>query len=356
MAFKDIIETADYPTEHGSPIYKGHKPMADAPIVRMTETAQGLRFGKTATTEFAFLNPAPTFNPHNAAHTPGGSSAGSAAGVAAGFFPLAFGTQTGGSVIRPASFCGVAAMKPSFRLIPIQGVKPFAPLLDTLGLFGARVVDVAFGLAAITGRDLRVDGGDFGKPVFGITRQPFAGDAPKEAHAALDHAIKALEKAGITCREVTLAPIFAEAHAHHRAINNHEGAVSLTWEYEVHRERLSPILRDCIAHGRSVSLAEYDAARSVSNKARKATHPLFEEVDVLLTFSAPGVAPLRDSTGDATYNKLITLLGLPAVNVPCLRDAATNLPVGVQVVGAFGDDQRTLAAAHLLEQALAAHS
>ncbi len=105
-----------------------------------------------------------------------------------------------------------------------------------------------------------------------------------------------------------------------------------------------------------MSLAEYDAARSVSNKARKATHPLFEEVDVLLTFSAPGVAPLRDSTGDATYNKLITLLGLPAVNVPCLRDAATNLPVGVQVVGAFGDDQRTLAAAHLLEQALAAHS
>lgn len=356
VGFKDIIDTADYPTEHGSPLYKGHKPKADAPIVLMTEAAQGLRLGKTATTEFAFLNPAPTFNPHDAAHTPGGSSAGSAAGVAAGFMPLAFGTQTGGSVIRPASFCGVAALKPSFRLIPIQGVKPFAPLLDTLGLFGARVADVAFGLAAITGRDLRVDGGDFGQPTFGITRQPFAGEASPEAHAALDHAIAALSKAGIACREVALAPVFAEAHAHHRAINNHEGAVSLTWEYERHREKLSPILRDAIEHGRSVSLAEYDAARSVSNRARKATHPLFEKVDVLLTFSAPGIAPLRDSTGDATFNKLITLLGLPAVNVPGWKDAATGLPVGLQVVGAFGDDQRTLAAAHLLEQALSHHS
>jgi Asp-tRNA(Asn)/Glu-tRNA(Gln) amidotransferase A subunit family amidase len=342
VAFKDIIDTADDATEHGSALYKGHRPKADAPIVRMTEAAQGLRFGKTATTEFAFLNPAPTFNPHNAAHTPGGSSAGSAAGMAAGFFPLAFGSQTGGSVIRPASFCGVAAMKPSFRLLPIQGVKPFAPLLDTLGLFGARVVDVAFGLAAITGRDLRVDGGDFG----------FAGEMAREAHAALDHAIAALEKAGITCREIELPAILAEAHAHHRAINNYEGAISLMWEYETHGEQLSPILRAAIAHGRSVSLAEYDAARSVSNKARKAVRPLFDEVDALLTFSAPGLAPTRDSTGDATCNKLITLLGLPAVNVPGWTDAATNLPMGVQVVGAFGDDQRTLAAAYLLEEAL----
>lgn len=353
VGFKDIIDTADLPTEFGSPIYKGYRPKADAPIVLMSEAAQGVTLGKTATTEFAYLNPAPTFNPHNAAHTPGGSSAGSAAGVAAGFMPLAFGTQTGGSVIRPASYCGVAAMKPSFRLLPLQGVKPFAPLLDTLGLFGARVVDVAFGLAAITGRDLRIDGGDFGKPTFGVTRQPFAGEMSREANAALDHAIAALGKAGIAVREITLQPIFAEAHAHHRAINNHEGAISLMWENARHRDKLSPILRDCIEAGQAVSLAEYDAARSVANKARKATHRVFEEVDALLTFSAPGLAPGRDNTGDATCNKLVTLLGLPAVNVPAWRDGASNLPMGVQVIGAFGDDQRTLAAAHALEQALA---
>jgi Asp-tRNA(Asn)/Glu-tRNA(Gln) amidotransferase A subunit family amidase len=353
VGFKDIIETADLPTGYGSAIYNGHQPKADAPIVVMCEAAQGLVLGKTATTEMAYLNPAPTFNPHNPKHTPGGSSAGSAAGVAAGFMPLAFGTQTGGSVIRPASFCGVAAMKPSYRLLPVQGVKPFAPLLDTLGLFGARVVDVAFGLAAISGRDLRVDGGDFGTPRFGITRLPFAGEADRESEAALAHAMTALGKAGIPAVEVVLPAAFAEAHHAHKAINDFEGATSLSWEYAHRRDHLSPILLQAIEAGRAISIAEFDRARSLANRARKASHALFDDVDVLLTFSAPGLAPGRESTGDARYNKLVTLLGLPAVNVPAWRDDATNLPVGVQVFGAFGDDQRVLAAAAMLEDALA---
>jgi Asp-tRNA(Asn)/Glu-tRNA(Gln) amidotransferase A subunit family amidase len=353
VGFKDIIDTAELPTQYGSPIYGGHQPPADAPIVVMCSAAQGLVLGKTATTEMAYLNPAPTFNPHNPEHTPGGSSAGSAAGVAAGFMPLAFGTQTGGSVIRPASFCGVAAMKPSYRLLPVQGVKPFAPLLDTLGLFGARVIDVAFGLAAITGRDLRVDGGDFGTPRFGITRLPFAGEADRESEAALAHAIAALEKAGIPVVDVTLPPAFAEAHHAHKVINDFEGATSLLWEYTHRRELLSPILLRAIEAGRANGIAEFDRARSLANRARKACHALFDEVDVMLTFSAPGLAPGRESTGDARYNKLVTLLGLPAVNVPGWRDEVTNLPVGVQVFGAFGDDQRVLAAAAMLETMLA---
>ncbi|MGL5446078.1 MAG: amidase [Rhabdaerophilum sp.] len=352
VGFKDIIDTADMPTQCGSPIYADHRPKADAPIVVMSASAQGLVLGKTATTEMAYLYPAPTFNPHNPLHTPGGSSAGSAAGVAAGFMPLAFGTQTGGSVIRPASFCGVAAMKPSYRLLPVQGVKPFAPLLDTLGLFGARVVDVAFGLAAISGRDLRVDGGDFGKPRFGITRLPFAGDAEPASEAALKHAIAALEKAGISVRDIALPPAFADAHHIHKVINDFEGATSLMWEYMDRRDQLSPVLLSAIEAGRAVTIDEFDRARSLANRARKASRALFDDVDVVLTFSAPGLAPGRESTGDARYNKLITLLGLPAVNVPAWRDEATQLPVGVQVFGPFGDDQRVLAAAAMLEEAL----
>ena len=348
---KDIIDTARLPTEHGSPIYKGHRPKADAPIVVMAEEAGGIVLGKTVTTEFAFLNPPPTRNPHHADHTPGGSSSGSAAGVAAGMMPLAFGTQTGGSVIRPASFCGVAAIKPSFRLLPMAGVKPFAPLLDTLGLFGARVVDIAFGLAALSGRALRVDGQDFGSPTFGVSRLAFAGDAAPEAHAALDHAIAALEKAGAKVIELDLPPVFGEAQAAHRIINNYEGAVSLADEARRHADKLSPILSKLIAETRAITLAEYDAARAVALRARLACKDVFWPIDAMLTFSAPGAAPGRESTGDPRFNKLITLLGLPAVNVPTYR-TSEGLPVGVQVATAFGDDHRALAAAAFLEVAL----
>ncbi len=347
IGVKDIIETAAMPTGHGSPLYTGHQPKADAAIVVMAEDAGGILIGKTATTEFAYLEPAPTRNPHDPARTPGGSSAGSAAGVAAGLMPLALGTQTGGSVIRPASFCGVAAVKPSYRLLPMAGVKPFAPLLDTLGLFGARVVDVAFGLAAISGRPLDVAGQDFGTPTFGVTRLPFAGAAAPESEAALLAAIRAIEAAGGRVVELGLPPILAEAHAAHQIINNYEGALALAYEHRRRRESLSPILLAALDAGAAIPVAEFDAARSRANRARKATQDLFAAVDVLLTYSAPGAAPGPETTGDARFNKLVTLLGLPAVNVPLHRHE--SLPVGVQVIGRFGDDLRALAAAAWLE-------
>ena len=148
------------PTEYGSPIYAGYRPKTDASMVALIRRAGGTLIGKTVTTEFAHLDPGKTRNPRNLAHTPGGSSSGSAAGVAAGFFPIATGTQTGGSVIRPASFCGVAGFKPSYRLLPTIGMKCVSWHLDTAGLFAASVADVAFAAAAISGRDLRVDGAD----------------------------------------------------------------------------------------------------------------------------------------------------------------------------------------------------
>ena len=351
VAFKDIIDTADMPTRHGSPIYADWQPRADASIVSMTKAAGGLMLGKAATCEFAFLNPAPTRNPFDATRTPGGSSAGSAAGVAAGMMPLAFGTQTGGSIIRPASYCGVAAIKPSFRLLPLVGVKTGAWTLDTLGLFGARVVDIAFGLAAITGRDLRVDGQDFGTPTFGVTRMTFAGAAELEAEAALMAAIHAVERAGARVVDVDLPPEFAAAQEAHSTLYNYEGALALAWEIAQHRDQLSPVLVQHFAPDVPVSAAAYDAARGCAKRARRVTAPVFACIDALLTYSSTGVAPERTTTGNSAFNKLTTLLGVPAINVPGYR-TDDNLPVGVQVISAFGEDARALAAANYVEKAL----
>lgn len=351
IGMKDIIETVAMPTGYGVPALRQHQPASDAPIVVMAEDAGAIVLGKTVTTELAFLQPPVTRNPHDVRRTPGGSSSGSAAGIAAGMMPLAFGTQTSGSIIRPASFCGVAGMKPSYRLLPISGVKPFAPLLDTMGLMAARVVDVAFGLQALTGRTLRVDRQDFGTPTFGITRLPFAGSAEPEGEAALRHAIHALTKAGARVVDVALDDRFAAAHDAQRVISLFEAAQHLAYEHRRMPEALSPMLRAALDEGRAIPVEAFDRARSIANRARKATHALFEPIDVLLTYSAPGPAPLADTTGDPRFNRLITLLGLPAVTVPGCR-TADGLPVGVQVVAAFGDDQRALAAAAFLETAL----
>lgn len=353
VGVKDIIDTAAMPTRYGSPLFaKTHKPKFDASIVSVIEEAQGILLGKTVTTEFAYLHPSETLNPHDSTRTPGGSSSGSAAAVAAGVLPLALGTQTGGSVIRPASFCGVAAIKPSYRLLPMQGVMPFAPLLDTLGIFGARVVDIAFALAVLSGRALRVDGQDFGTPTFGIARQPFAGAAEPEAEAALQTAIKALEKAGAQVVEAEFGPLAAKAHGTHRVINNYEGAQSLLYALRHKRSRLSPILLDALEDGHQTPPEVYDSARGDAMRARRETEAMLAPVDAVLTFSAPGYPPPPDTTGDARFNKLMTLLGLPAVNVPVPHGTGA-LPMGVQVVSGFGEDLRALGAAAFLEAALA---
>jgi len=352
VAFKDIIDTAGLPTEYGSPVWRGWQPKADATIVSMTQAAGGLVLGKAVTTELAFLHPSPTRNPHDPARTPGGSSSGSAAGVAAGMMPLAFGTQTGGSVIRPASYCGVAAIKPSFRLLPMVGIKAGSWTMDTLGLFGARVRDVAFGLGAVSGRDLRVDGRDFGTPRCGVLDMTFAGEPEPESQAALRFAIRAAENAGANVVSIAAPPTFAAAQDAHATIYQFEGALAARWELDHHADALSEEFRSFMNPVRPASVAEYDAARGAAKAARRQSKALFEDVDVLLTCAAPGVAPDRSTTGVATFNKLFTLLGTPALNVPGY-ETADGLPVGVQVVAGFGEDLMALAAADFLEQALA---
>ncbi len=352
IGVKDIIDTADAPTAMGSSIYEGWQPRADASVVRMIRAASGIILGKTVTTEFAQLNPPPTANPHNLLCTPGGSSSGSAAAVAAGMLPLAIGTQTGGSIIRPAAFCGVAAIKPSFNLLPRIGMKAFAWSFDTVGLFAARVVDVAFGLAAITGRPFGIDEADRGALRVGVFHQAFAGDAAPEAAAALETARRAFERAGASITDFTAPGEFAKAHAIHSTINNYEAAHALAWERETHRDQLSAILIQALDEGAATPITAYDAARSVAKRARRAAKQAFETHDLLLTYAAQGAAPDRSSTGDSTFNKLFSLLGTPCIHVPVMK-TPEGLPVGVQAVAAFGRDDLALAGAAVLEAALA---
>jgi Asp-tRNA(Asn)/Glu-tRNA(Gln) amidotransferase A subunit family amidase len=354
VGVKDIVDTADMPTEMGSPLYAGWRPKADAPVVTALRKAGATPIGKTATTAFAFLDPAPTRNPRNTGHTPGGSSSGSAAAVAAGMVPLAIGTQTGGSVIRPASYCGVAAIKPSFRLIPTVGVKTFSWALDTVGLFAASVADVAYALAAVTGRgELRIDGRTGNAPRIGVVIQDFAGDPEPDSAAAIDKAARLAERAGAAVHRVALPAVCGAAWGIHPNIQDYEGRHSLAWEYARHRGALPPLLRQLLDNAQAINAETYDEARSIAHRARGALDDVFADVDVLLTFSAPGPAPKTlASTGSARFNRLWTLLGNPCVNVPGIA-SGSSLPVGVQVIAPFGRDARALLAARFVEEALA---
>jgi Asp-tRNA(Asn)/Glu-tRNA(Gln) amidotransferase A subunit family amidase len=351
IGVKDIIDTADMPTEMGSAIYAGWRPRADAALVMLARKAGASIVGKTATTAFAQGDPPATRNPHDHAHTPGGSSSGSAAAVAAGMVPIAFGTQTGGSVIRPASYCGVTAVKPSYRLLPTTGIKCYSISLDTAGLFAATVADAAFALAALTGRDFSLSG-KAGAPRIAVTRQGFAGEVDPASEAALKTAIEALERDGAKVVDVQDPPEFATAWRLHPIIGDGEALRSLAWEWETHRALIPPKLTEALSAAEAISPQEFDEARRAGKRARIAAHDFFRDIDAVITFSAPGPAPEGlASTGDAKFNRLWTLLGVPCVNVPGCQDGR-GLPVGVQVIAPFGRDDRALAVALRLEAAL----
>ena len=352
VGIKDIMDTADFPTEMGSPIYRGYRSRGDAAVVMLLKQAGATIVGKTTTTAFASSDPTPTLNPHNHGHTPGGSSSGSAAAVGAGMIPLALGTQTGGSVIRPASFCGTAAIKPSYRLLPTVGVKCYSWTLDTVGLFAAGVDDVARGLAAMTGRPELLLPSSLPTPRIGIVTQDFV-DAPEtEGAEALQMAARAAERAGATVRTLAVPDIIAEAWRIHPVVQEFEAHQALAWEYRENYDALAPNLRGRLDESKGETPAAYDAAVAVAGRARHALAKLFDEVDVILTLSAPGGAPKGlGSTGDPRYNRLWTLMGVPCVNVPTLV-AGGNLPVGVTVIARYGADAQALAAARFVEDAL----
>ncbi|SFJ65834.1 amidase [Bradyrhizobium sp. Gha] len=353
VGIKDIIDTANMPTEMGSEIYRGWQPRSDAPVVMMLRRAGATIIGKTTTTAFASRDPTPTRNPHNFGHTPGGSSSGSAAAVGAGMIPLALGTQTGGSVIRPAAYCGAAAIKPSFRMLPTVGVKCYSWALDTVGLFGSRAEDLARGLLGMTGRTEFAGISPAKAPRIGVVRQEFAEAVEPAAEEGLLVAIKAAGKAGASVRTIDLPAALKEAWRIHPIIQDFEAHRALAWEFDEHHDEIAPMLRASLDETVGLTPKEYDDARRIARRGRRELGELFEGIDVLLTYSAPGTAPAKElaSTGSPRYNRLWTLMGNPCVNVPVMK--VGGLPVGVQVIARFGNDPGALAAAWFLENALA---
>ena len=353
VALKDIFDTADIPTEYGSKIYAGYQPKMDASLVTMIRRSGGTLIGKTVTTEFAHMDPGKTKNPINLAHTPGGSSSGSAAGVAAGFFPIATGSQTGGSVVRPAAYCGIAGFKPSYRLLPTVGMKCVSWHLDTAGLFGASVADVAFAAAAITGRDLRVDPARPASPRIAVLRdQPWPA-ASNDMLAALDTAARAASAGMARVKDIRLTPVLAGALRANTTIVNYEGARALASEYDRGKDQMAKGVVELIEAGWATSHAAYDDARRTASQARRALSDLMADFDVILSPSAPGAAPKGlGSTGSSTFNRLWTLMGTPCVNIPGLADP-NGMPLGIQVIGRFAADKPTLEAALFVESAIA---
>ncbi len=352
VAFKDIFDTADFPTQYGSPIYSGYRPRADATAVALTRRSGGIVIGKTVTTEMASLVPRATRNPHNAAHTPGGSSSGSAAAIAAAMVPIAFGTQTAGSVIRPAAFCGVAGFKPSYRLIPLVGVKDVAWHLDTAGLFGAGIADVAFAAAALLDRDLRVDRAAPAPPRIALVRSHLWPQASAAMQKAVESAARIAAAAGAKVADVTLPPLLQDAYEAQFTIQDYETFRALAFEYDRHRDLIGKQLREQLDRAAAVSADEYDAARRTASRARRVLADTMAEHDVILTPSAPGAAPHGlGSTGDPMFNRLWTLMGAPCVNVPGFYE--NELPLGIQIVGRFGRDKAALEAALFVERAIA---
>jgi Asp-tRNA(Asn)/Glu-tRNA(Gln) amidotransferase A subunit family amidase len=354
IAVKDLIDTVEMPTGYGSAIYEGHRPAADAACVALARGAGAIVLGKTVTTEFACFTPGKTANPRNPAHTPGGSSSGSAAAVAAGMAPLALGTQTAGSVIRPAAYCGVIGFKPSFGVIPRAGVKMLADSLDTIGVMAANVADAGFFAGVLGGRPaVREAAMPGAAPRFGLYRTPMWDEAEPSTAAALDHARGALEKAGAWVADLAVPAEHQRLTAAQEAIMGFELARSLAHERLLHSAELSPRLAQLLDAGMTVGAPAYDAACAEAAAARASLDGFFGPCDALLAPAAPGAAPPGlGYTGNPVFNRMWTLLGAPCLTLPAIWGEG-GLPTGVQLVGRVGDDARLIAAALFAERALA---
>jgi Asp-tRNA(Asn)/Glu-tRNA(Gln) amidotransferase A subunit family amidase len=361
IGIKDIIDTADMPTENGSVLHAGRTPSRDASLVERLRAAGAVILGKTVTTEFAAYAPGKTRNPHDPDHTPGGSSSGSAAAVAAGMVPLAVGSQTNGSVIRPAAFCGVYGFKPTFGSISRHGMLRVAPTLDQVGVFARTVDDLAFLAESLVGYDARdPDCRPRAHPPFRVVaatepplppmlafvKTPPWARAEEETKAAFGELVELL---GDRVEEVELFPSAVEAWTWHRTIMEAEMAASLEREWDRGRDRLSEPLRALLERGRAVSAVDYQRAIARSRMIHDGFAELFEQrYDAILTPAAPGPAPKGlGSTGDPAFCTLWTLCGMPAVTLPLLQ-GSTGLPIGVQLVGPRDGDARLLRTARWL--------
>ncbi|MDA8050295.1 MAG: amidase [Rhodospirillales bacterium] len=355
LGVKDVLDTADMPSEYGSPIWHRWQPRADAAAVAWARAAGAVIIGKTVTTEFATRKPGPTANPVRLTHTPGGSSSGSAAGVADFFFPLAYGTQTAGSVIRPAAFCGVVGFKPSFGLINRTGMKSMSESLDTVGVIARSVADCALLAGAVSGADL----GDPDRkllraPRVGLCRSPSWSEAAPETTALFARVATVLGRTGAPLADHELSEPIPRLRKAHPIVMNVESARALGWELANARAEISAELMERLEFGLAQSEAALVAARVDFAEAARAFAACMEGFDILVTPAAAGEAPEGLGwTGDPAFNFLWTSLHVPAVTVPA-GSGPQGLPLGIQIVGRAGEDRATLAAAAWVAAVLAA--
>jgi Asp-tRNA(Asn)/Glu-tRNA(Gln) amidotransferase A subunit family amidase len=353
VGVKDVIDTADMPTQHGSPIYRGNRPFADAACVALTRMAGGTILGKTVTTEFANRFPGATVHPHNPAHTPGGSSSGSAAGVADFQVPLGFGTQTGGSTIRPAAFCGVVGYKPSFGEFSRVGIKLQCQNLDTLGLICRSLDDIALMRAVLIEMPHRKVDRTGNAPRIGLCRTPGWEHADAATQALIERTASLLAAAGAKVSEVEFAAPFRDIADHHRRIFNYEAAHNYAYEHLEHRDQVSAVLLDTVLDpGSKLPLADYIEALETAEAFRAHLDDIFHDVDILLTPSAASEAPEGlESTGNPAFNSIWTLGWVPCVTLPA-GTGPKGLPLGIQLVGQRFADERLLDAAAWVERRL----
>ncbi len=352
VAVKDIVATHDMPTGNGSPIYAGHRPAWDAACVALLRSAGMVVLGKTVSTEFAMRFPGKTRNPHNPAHTPGGSSSGSAAAVADGMVPLAIGTQTAGSVIRPASYCGCVGFKPTYGRIARAGVKMLAESLDTIGTMARTVPDAAAFAAVMEGIPVPPFNTRSDPPRVAFCRSPAWSDAEPELEPAMNEGLERLRTAGAQIVERELPKSFDEAGDAHNVVMVYEGYRSLAWEFLARSDQLSDAIKEYTGPGRDMPRERYDWARRVQATCRAEFYQMFLGIDVVLTPAAPGEAPGDLSfTGSPVFNRIWTLLGVPCVTVPGLQ-GPRGLPIGMQAVGPAGHAAAVLGAAHWIHNAL----
>lgn len=353
IGVKDVIDTADMPTGYGTSIYEGFQPPWDAPAVQITRNAGGLILGKTVSTELAMASPNKTRNPHNPAHTPGGSSSGSCAAVAAGMVPLAYGTQTSGSVIRPASFCGVTAFKPTFGAINTVGIKVLCHGLDTLGILSRNIGDAAHCAAVLTGKSELATLTAPARPRIGVLLGTRLEKAEAYAIDIVNRLASVAEASGADVTVLAAPSWFDGIFDLHEAVMGWEVTQSLVSETSRHWDRLTPVTRAMMEDQGRVDEARYRAAMGEIPGIRLMMDAILSRFDAVLTLAAPGEAPEGTPTGDPIFNRLWSVLHVPLICLPAGK-GPKGLPVGVQLVGARGADHRLASAALFLETVLAA--
>jgi Asp-tRNA(Asn)/Glu-tRNA(Gln) amidotransferase A subunit family amidase len=345
IGIKDVIDTADMPTAYGTPIYAGHQPVTDATCVVGVRAEGAVVLGKTVTQSFACGGLVRTANPLNTDHTAGGSSSGSAAAVAAKMVPVSFGTQSASSTIRPASYNGLVAMRPSWGLISVSGFKPYTASCDTIGLMARSVDDVELLWTALMDMPFKRGRLPGGKPVVGICRPSWLAKAEPSAREAVDKAERALAAAGAAIRDVVLPGSFDDLPRIHEEIHDYEGARSYAYEYRHHRAQLDPKVLGLIERGRALPTQAYLEDMVQAQRARALFPSVIEGCDCILAAAAPGEAPKGwnalgerfQSLGDPIQSRAWTILQLPVVTLPC-HTGPSGLPVGIQLIGRFGAD------------------